>query len=427
MDVTIRLVILVVSILVVALFSSSEASLISVSKIRIRHLAAQGNKGAQAVNRVVENHDKFFSTILLTENAFIILASSVGTALAISLLGDRGSTVIFATVVLTIVIVTFGEITPKSIAAQAAERWSLTVARPVELIMKLETVVIYLFSLAPRLVLKLLGGEARLQTPSITEGELRMLIDIGHAEGMVEPSEAEMLENVFRFGDRRVREVMTPRTEIVWVEKNTPLGEFLDLYTEHYHTRFPVYEETLDNVIGILSIKDVLRAIARNEISSEGPVTNIMRPAYFVPETKLIAALFSEMRQSGHQMAMSADEFGGVAGLVTIKQLIEEVVGRVGEEGLEVEKEYEAIDENTFQIDGGMNIDEANDELRLGIPRGDYETIAGFILDALSHIPQEGERFFYNNLRLEIAEMKGLKIELVTVTITPQVEEGRSS
>ncbi|MBI4298336.1 MAG: HlyC/CorC family transporter [Chloroflexi bacterium] len=417
---SIQIIILIVSILAVAFFSSAEASLISVSKIRTRHLAGQGNKGAQAVNRVVERHDKFFATILLTENAFIILASSLGTALAISLLGDRGSTLVIATVLLTIVIVTFGEITPKSIAAQMATRWSLVVSRPVELIMKVETPLIHLFSLVPSLVFRALGKKVSLQTPTVTEGELRMLIDISQAEGVVERTEAEMLENVFRFGDRRVREVMTPRTEIVWIEKSTPLREFLQIYSEHYHTRFPVYEQTLDNVVGILSAKDVLQNIASGRVSSEDPVTEIIHTPYFVPETKAMDALFAEMRRFGHQMAMVIDEFGGITGLATLKQLIEEVVGSTGEEGTEADREYEAIGENTFQIDGGMNFDQANEELGLRIAKGDYQTVAGFVLDTLGHIPHQGERFSHKNLRLEIIEMKGLKIERVTITITPQ-------
>ena len=221
---------LLVSILVVAFFSSSEASLISVNKFRIRHLAEQGNKSAQAASKVIHKHEKFFATILFTENAFIILASSVGTAMALSIFGENGITLLLTTLVLTVFIVAFGEITPKSLAAQGAERWSLIVARPVEIIMTLETFFIYFFTLLPKGVLMLMGGKRVVESPSVTEGELRMLIGISQAEVIVEEQEAQMLEKVFRFGDRQLREEMTPRPEVVWVEAGTTLKDFFDIY-----------------------------------------------------------------------------------------------------------------------------------------------------------------------------------------------------
>ena len=411
-----QIAVLVVAILMVAFFSSSEASLISVNKFRIRHLAEQGNKRAQTVNRVVHKHEKFFATILFTENAFIILASSVGTALAISLFGESGTTLLLTTLFLTVLIVSFGEITPKSLAAQAAERWSLIVARPIEVIMALETFFIYFFTLLPRGLLWLMGGKRIMETPSITEGELRMLIGIGQAEGMVEKQEAEMLEKVFRFGDRQVREVMTPRTEVVWVESGNTLKEFLAIYQGHSHTRFPVFTEHMENVVGVLSVKDVVAAKAKGEVPEDDSVTDFLRPVYFVPDTKLVGALFGEMQSGGGQMAMAVDEFGGIAGLVTLKQLMEEIVGPVGEEAGQPPLEYEAVDENTFHIDGGMQIEEANEKLGLDFPEGGYETVAGFTLEFLGHIPSEGERFRHNALRLAVTQMKGMKIEKVMVT-----------
>ena len=424
MSLGIQVGILIASVLLVAFFSSSEAALISVNKIRIRHLAQQGNKAAQAVNRIASEHEKFFGTILLTENAFIIMASSFGTALAISILGDKGLAVVVSTVVMTVFIVMFGEIAPKSLAAQASERWSLLVGRAIELIMKLETPVIFFLTLPPRLVLWLIGGREVLQTPSVTEGELRMLVDIGRAEGMVEPSQALMLENVFRFGDRQLREVMTPRTEIIALEKGATLQEFMAVYSQHSHTHFPVFEGNMDNILGTLSVKAVLQAMANGEIIEDNDVTHLLRDAYFVPETKNAADLFQELRQSGYQLVMVADEFGGVAGLVTLKQLLEEVVGRVGEEGSLEDEEFQAIDANTYQVDGGMQIDEANERMNIGIPDGGYETVAGFILSRLGHIPTESEQIHYNGFLLEVVEMQGVKIEQVKVTrvASPRLE-----
>ena len=423
LSVQLQLIILVFSLLVVAFFSSSEASLISVNKIRMQHLVEQGNQAAKAVLQVVEKHEKFFATILLTENAFIILASSVGTAFAISLLGGGASSVLVATVAMTLLVVIFGEITPKSLAARASERWSLLVARPIGAIMAIETPVIFIFTLLPRLILKLLGGSGWLVTPLVTEGELRMLIDIARDEGTVEQEEAQMLESVFRFGDRQVKEMMTPRTEVVFVERGVTLKQFLDIYALTPHTRFPVYKEDPDNVVGILSGKDVLKAISSKAISEDAPLTDLTRDAYFIPETKRVAELFDELRQSGNQMAVSIDEYGGIAGLVTLKSLLEEVVGRVGEEGESPEEEYQAIGKNTFQVDGGMDIDQVKEELKIDVPEGDFDTMAGFVLDVLGHIPDEGEQLEYGDLKIEVTEMRDLKIETVKVTKKPAPTE----
>ena len=422
--ITLQLAILVVSLLAVAFFSSSEASLISVNKFRVQHLAEQGDRAAKTVLRVVEHHEKFFATILLTENAFIILASSIGTAFTINLLEGSPFSVIIATVAMTLLVVVFGEITPKSLAARASERWSMVVGRPVELIMTLETPIILILSLFPRLILRLMGGAGQLVTPSVTEGELRMLIDIASSEGMVEREEAAMLESVFRFGDRQVREVMTPRTEIVFVQRGATLAEFLDTYAQNAHTRFPVYKDSMDNIVGILSAKDILSAMSSRRIALEDSVTDVIRDAYFIPETKRIAELFEQLRQSGNQVAVAIDEHGGIAGLVTLKRLLEEAVGRVGEEGESPEDEYEVIGENTFQVEGGMSIDELNEELGIELPDGDYETIAGFVLDVLGHIPAPGEQLEHDNLKIGVTEMNGLKIEAIKLTRLPSPQDG---
>lgn len=419
----VSLIIVVLSLAIVAFFSSSEASLISVSTFRIRHLAEQGNKAAQSVLKVVEQHEKFFATILLTENAFIILSSSIGTALAISILGESTRSILIATVAMTLLVVVFGEITPKSLAAKAPERWSMVVGRPVQIIMLLETPVIFGFTLLPRLIMRLLVGSGWQVAPSVTEGELQMLIEIARTEGMVEENEADRLKGVFRFGDREVRDIMTPRTEIVFIERGSTLNEFLESYSENAHTRVPVYHDSTDNVIGVLSSKDILRSLAVNGIEGGDSVTDVIRDVHFVPETKRIAELFDDLRESGNQMAIAVDEFGGVAGLVTLKQLVEEVVGRVGEEGVGTEEEMVLVGQNTYDVDGGMSIDEVRDRLDLNIEEGDFETVAGFALEQLGHIPVQGERFESDGVTVEITRMDSFKIERLRLTRHPKPVE----
>lgn len=250
----------------------------------------------------------------------------------------------------------------------------------------------------------------------VSEEEIRTMISAGHKEGTIEEGAAEMLHNVFDFGDRPVREVMVPRTEVVWVEKGTTLGGFLSIYAESPLSRFPVYEDRRDNVIGILSIKDVLMAQAKNTIDNAIVINDLIRPAYFTPETKPIAELFAEMRDNNYHMAVAVDEFGGTAGIVSLSQLIEEIVGPVGDELAMVEKEYEVINEYTFQVDGSMRIEEVNEEMGLQLPEGDYETVAGFVLNLLGYIPKQGEQIRYKGLKMLVTKMQGLKIEEILLT-----------
>jgi putative hemolysin len=240
------------------------------------------------------------------------------------------------------------------------------------------------------------------------------MISVGHKEGTVEESEAKMLDKVFDFGDRPVREVMVPRPEVTAIELGSTIADFFTLYAEFPRSRFPVYKENMDNVVGILAIKDVLMARAKGTIENESLIDDLIRPAQFTPETKLINELFAEMRDANYRMAVVVDEFGGTAGIVMLSGLVEEVVGPVGDELAAVEKEYQVINEYTFQIDGSMRIDEANEEMALELPEGDdYETVAGFVLDLLGHIPEVNAQLRYKDLKLIVTEMRGPKIEKI--------------
>jgi len=250
----------------------------------------------------------------------------------------------------------------------------------------------------------------------VSEEEIRTMISVGHKEGEVEEAEAEMLHKVFDFGDRPVREVMVPRPEVVCIERGSKINDFLALYAQSPQSRFPVFQENMDNVMGILSIKDVLMAQAKGTIDGQSVIDGLVRPAYLTPETKRISELFAEMRDKNYQMSVVVDEFGGTAGIVSLNRLVEEIVGPVGDELAVVEKEYEVINEYTFQIDGGMRIEEANEEMELELPEGDYETVAGFVLDLLGHIPRENEQLRYKGLKLVVTEMRGPRIEKIELT-----------
>jgi CBS domain containing-hemolysin-like protein len=409
---TLYLILLLPCLLLSAFFSSSEAAFLSLRKVRIRHLVESRVPGAERVARMVDQPEKVLPTILLGNNLVNTAFAALTTVIMISLMGE-GRGIIMATVASTVTLLVLGETLPKTVAIRHSEPLFFFSARVLEWLDRLLLPLVALLHWINRMLVRRLGSDER---ALFTEEEIKVAISIGMEAGAVEEQEAEMLGKVFRFGDRQLREVMTPRPEVAWVEAGTTLKDFFAIYQGHSHTRFPVFEDHVENVMGALSVKDVVVAMARGEVSDDDPVTGLLHPVDFVPDTKPVGTLFREMQKVGSQMAMAVDEFGGIAGLVTLKQLIEEVVGPVGEEGMEPDMEYETIDENTYHIDGGMQIEEANEELGLDLPEGDYETVAGFILEALGHIPIQGEHFRHNSLRLEITQMRGMRVEKVMVT-----------
>ena len=407
------LVLFLICLLLSAFFSSSETAFVSLQRIRVEHLVETEVKGAKRVARMIERPEKLLSTILLSNNFVNTAAAALATVLAISIWGEQG--ILIATIGVTILLLVFSETTPKTIATHHAERLSLTFARPIGLISWLLTPFVIVLSWIASGFSKLVGGEP-VPRSLVSEEEIRTMISVGHKEGTVEEEEAEMLHKVFDFGDRPVREVMVPRPEVVCIEEGSKVADFLSLYAESPLSRFPIYQENMDNVVGILSIKDVLMALAKGAITNESTIDDLVRPAYFTPETKRINELFAEMRDENYRMAVVVDEFGGTAGIASLSRLVEEIVGPVGDELAAAEKEYEVINEYTFQIDGSMRIEEANEEMDLGLPEGDYETVAGFVLNLLGHIPKLNDQLRYKGLKLVITEMRGMKIEKILLT-----------
>ena len=407
------LILLFVCLLLSAFFSSSETAFVSLQRFRVEHMVNEKVRGMERVARMIQRPEKFLSTVLLGNNLVNTAAAALGTALAMRFWEEKG--IIFATIGVTILLLIFCETTPKTIATHHAEGLSMAFARPIEVISWLFTPLVVVLSWIASRFSKLAGG-APVPRSLVSDEEIRTMISVGHREGTVEEAEAEMLHKVFDFGDRPVREVTVPRTEVISVEKGTTLADFLSLYAENPLSRFPVYQDSMDNVVGILAVKDVLMAQAKETITKEDVIDGLIRPAYFAPESKHINELFVEMRDENYRMCVVIDEYGGTAGIVSLSRLVEEIVGPVGDELAEVEKEYEAINEYTFQIDGGMRIEEANEEMDLELPSGEYETVAGFVLNLLGHIPKSGEQIRYKGLKLVITEMRGVKIEKILLT-----------
>lgn len=247
-----------------------------------------------------------------------------------------------------------------------------------------------------------------------------MLIDVGEEEGTVKIDQGEMLENVFRFGETEAKEIMTPRNDIQWIHYEALLKDFLEKYKDHPHSRFPIYDDDYDDVVGILSTKDVMTSLASGKINEKEIVNSIMRAPLFVPESKRLDDLFTLMRRTGNKISLIVDEFGGISGLITLTTLIEQIVGSTGEEGIRPKEKFISLGANTYEIDGAMTIDEANDQLSLNIPEGDYETIAGFVIENYQKIPEIGDKTSYDNLRITVSEKQGSRISKVRVRTRPE-------
>jgi len=397
-----------------AFFSSAETAFISLPRTRVKHLVESRVIGAERVAKITEQPEKLLATVLLCNNLFNVAAAALGTAIAVSIWTDNENIgILVATIVVTILLLIFAEVTPKTLAIRHPERMALLYVYPLGVITK----IAYPVAVGLNWIASILtGGKAKVPHSLVSEEEIRSMISVGREEGTVEEAEAELLHKVFVFGDRTVREVMSPRPEVVWIEKGTNLADFLGIYAEHPHTRFPVYQDSFDTVVGILSIKDVLMAQANSSLDKKSVIDDLVRPVLFVPETKRITHLFAEMQSQGYPMVVVIDEFGVTSGIVTMEQLVGEIVGEMGDELVKADKDFEVIDDRTIQIDGGMHVEEANQELGLELPTGDYDTVAGFLLSLLGHIPREGEQLRYRNLKLAVTQMRELRIEKILVT-----------
>lgn len=412
-------------------FVAAEFSLVSVRRTRVDELIAQGNAAARVVRQAIDDPDRF---IAATQLGITIASLGLGwigepalahqiepllTALPQHLIGPASHSIAIGVAFFTITFlhVVLGELAPKSVALQYPEETAFLVARPTLLTETIFRPLIWLLNGSGNLILRLGGlraptGHERVHSVE----ELKMLVADSQRGGVLEAEEREMIHKAFEFAERQAREVMIPRTDVVGIEAQATVGDLLQVYREASHARFPVYEDNLDNIVGIVAIKDVLRALAEDRGAFNRPVAELARPPFYVPETKTVGNLFAEMRDQHIQMAVIIDEYGGTAGIVTAEELVEEIVGRLSDELVPPEPVVKPLDERTVQIDAQLRVDEANEELGLNLPEGDdYETVAGLILHRLRRIPDEGERLRVGDVQLTVAEMKGPKIEKVII------------
>ena len=400
-------------VLLSAFFSSSETALTTVNKIRMKNLAENGDKRAAKVLKVTSDSGKMLSAILIGNNIVNIGASSIATILAIDIFGDIGSGI--ATGVLTIIILIFGEVSPKTMATIKADSFSLLIAGIIDALMFLLTPVIFIINKLSSIVLFLLRINPNDADTAMTEDEIRTIVDESQESGAIEDEEREMIHNVFDFGDSLAKEVMIPRIDMTFVQADATFEELIDIYRENKYTRLPVYEESTDHVVGIINMKDVILIDSIKEFS----IRNIIREPYFTYEHKNTADLFVEMRKSSIPLAIVLDEYGVTAGMVTLEDLLEEIVGEIRDEyDSDEEDAIEQLSQYEYMVLGSTNLDDVNDELDLDFESDDYDTIGGYCLQLLNHLPEENETLFTEDgCVIKIIEVDKNRIERIYISI----------
>ncbi len=406
-----QLILLVIMLILCALASASETALTSVSRIKLKNLVEEGDKKAQEIEQILANPNVFLSTILIVNSVATIIASSLATILALRFFQAWGD--IIETVLLSLLVLIFCEITPKTAAVQNPLRWARALIAPVRGAAWLLRPVVWILGKITNALVRILGGQVVRHGPFVTEEELRLLVTVGEEEGVLEEAETEMIHSIFEFADTPVREVMIPRIDIVALESDITLNEAVDQALEGGFSRIPVYEETIDNIIGVLYTKDMLKQLREGHEAQ--PIRDLVRPAYFVPETKKLDDLLREIRQKRVHLAIVIDEYGSVSGLVTIEDLVEEIVGDIQDEYDREEKLYEQVNDREYVFSAKISIDEFNELMDTKLEHEDYDTLGGFLYAQLDKIPVAGDTVIFNHYRFTILTTRGRRIVRVQV------------
>ncbi len=404
-----------VSVLLAAFFAASETAIVFANKAHLRQLAEAGNPRAVVVLSLLEERGGLHSTLLLAENFFIVLAAALGTVTAMQLFAQTIVAVVVSTIVSSVIVVLVSKLAPKGLAARNPDRLSLFVAYPIRFVMRFVTPFARLLAAVADFFAGP-GPQGMSCTAVVTEEDIKAMINLGEEGGSLKEEEKELLHKVFEFGDTLSAEAMRPRTEIVSVPSNSTLQDVFSLVSEFGYSRYPVIEDTIDTVIGILYIKDILVAMSAGEVKREDGIQRFIRPAYFIPENKRVSELLSEMQKERFQIAIVIDEYGGTSGLVTLEDLIEEIVGSIHDELETAEKEVEIVDEKNFMVSGQSALDEVNELLGTNLQSNDFNTLGGFVFGLFGRMPKVGEQLKYKNLKLEVLELEGRKIDKVKIT-----------
>lgn len=416
-DVT-QIIILLILLLLSCFFSSAETSLTTINKLRIRSLADENVKGAKTVVKLIEDPSKMLSAILIGNNVVNLSASSIATSLAIDHFGSVGAGI--ATGIVTIMILIFGEITPKTLATIHAEKLSLQYAGIIYFLTQLLTPVIYIVNRISLVILRLLRVDPNKRVSAITENELRTIVDVSHEEGIIESEERRMITNVVDFGDSLAKDVMVPRIDMEFADIDLTYDELVTAFSIEKYTRLPVYQETRDNIVGIVNLKDVFFYKGEKE---DFCLKDIMRDPYFTYEYKNTSELFIEMKKESIPLAIVLDEYGATAGLLTLEDLIEEIVGDIRDEyDSDEEDSIQCISDNEFIVDGNTKLNDINEIIGLHIESDDYDSIAGHIIGLLDHLPSQGETVEDDHVIYTVDAVDKNRIDKVHIVVLPTTE-----
>ncbi len=417
-------ILLVLLIILSMIFSSSETALTRISKIRVRNMINDNVAGAKRIEKLIEDPKKLLTTILIGNNIVNIGASALATSIALKNVTDgilAQYIVTIVTFVLTFVILIFGEITPKNLAVQHSEKVALAVAPFIEACMWLFSPLVFILNIISNRIMKVFRIDVDAILPSITEAELKTLVNVGQEEGVLEDDEKEMIHNVFDFGDYTAEQIMTPRTDLVAIPKNLTFDEIVTVFDSEKFSRIPVYDESPDDIVGLLYIKDFIFCD-----KEKFDINNYIRDVMFTYESKPIKQLFQEMRCNRFNLAVVVDEYGGTQGIVTLEDLIEEIVGDILDENDEEEEEISEINEKEFIMPGGTRLEDIHDDLGINFESEDFDTVGGYITGIAGKIPDEGEIILDENYQFEVLEVDKNRVERIRVTILEDESEATS-
>lgn len=413
----IQLVIIVILLVLSSFFSSSETALTTVNKHKLRTLSEGGNRHAAKVLKVTANSGKLLSTILIGNNIVNIAASSLTTTLSAKIFGNKYIGI--ATGILTLLVLIFGEITPKTIATHYAVSLSMIFVYPISVLMFILTPAVKLLDMITGGIFKLLRIDANANANVMTESELRTIVDVSHEEGVIEQEERFMISNVVDFGDALSKDIMIPRADIICADVNSSYEDLVSLFMEETYSRMPIYEESKDKIIGILYLKDLFFYSQINSMKNFD-LRSILRKPLFVYEYQKTSQIFADMKTSSVTMAIVLDEYGITSGIITMEDLIEEIVGEIRDEYDESENDViKSIGENIYDIDASIKLDDLNDALDTELHSEDYDSLAGFVIEVMDKLPTDGEEADYENLHFKVLQVKRNRIERILLTITP--------
>ncbi|MBQ9608102.1 MAG: HlyC/CorC family transporter [Lachnospiraceae bacterium] len=423
MDVSpgILLVVIIILLLLSAFFSSAETALTTVNKLKLRARADEGSKRAKKVLKVTDQPGKLLSAILIGNNIVNISASALTTALCTDVFGSKY--IGYSTGILTFLVLIFGEITPKTLATKYSLKLSMIFVYPISWLMFILTPVIWILNLITGLIYKILHVDIDADNSQMTESELRTVVNVSHEDGVIEPEEKFMISNVVDFGDALCKDIMIPRADIVCADANSSYEELITLFMSESYSRIPIYEESKDNIIGILYLKDLFYYSQVND-TEYFDLRSILRKPVYVYEHQKTSQLFADLKTSSVTMAIVIDEYGIAAGIITMEDLIEEIVGEIRDEYDEDENNLiKEIDENVYDIDAAIKLTDLNDAIGTTLSSDNYDSLGGFVIEIMDKLPKKDDETDYNNIHFKVIDVIKNRIDRILVTITPEEAE----